>query len=65
MSTNLKFEERFLKSEDRPNIILVNRYLVQSAVNPSKSFVYESYTTKTIGETVFIDNEPHVILSRA
>lgn len=57
------FNDRYLNTDN--NIQLITRYLVQSTINPSKNFVYESLNTLRIGETVFINNEPYIVLSRA
>ena len=57
------FKDRYSNIDS--NIQLITRYLVQSTVNPSKNFVYESLNTLRIGETVFINNEPYIVLSRA
>ena len=57
------FNDRYLNADN--NIQLITRYLVQSTINPSKNFVYESLNTLRIGETVFINNEPYIVLSRA
>lgn len=59
------FEDRFKRGKDEPKIMLVNRYLVQSTINPMKHFVYESINSLRIGETILINNEPHIVLSRA
>lgn len=59
------FEDRFKTGQNQPKIMLVNRYMVQSTVNPMKSFVYESINTLRMGETILINNEPHIVMSRA
>lgn len=47
------------------NIQLISRYYVQSTVNPNNHFVYESPHTLKIGETIFINNEAFIVMSRA
>lgn len=59
------FEDRFKDKQNQPKIMLVNRYMVQSTISPMKSFVYESINPLKMGETIFINNEPHIVMSRA